>query len=213
MGDLLSQIGAILTNGFMIYLTMVFILLEASVLPDKIRAAMKNSPDTFHNLSKMADNVKRYLVLKTLISLATGLLITIWLIILKVDYALLWGLIAFLLNFVPSIGSIIAAIPAVILALVQLGPTAALFTALGYLVINVTIGNILEPRLMGQRLGLSTLVVFLSLIFWGWLLGPIGMLLSVPLTMLVKIILQSNEDTRWASILLGSESPPSSPQK
>ncbi len=213
MGDLLSQIGAILTNGFMIYLTMVFILLEASVLPDKIRAAMKNSPDTFHNLSKMADSVKRYLVLKTLISLVTGLLITIWLIILKVDYALLWGLIAFLLNFVPSIGSIIAAIPAVILALVQLGPTAALFTALGYLVINVTIGNILEPRLMGQRLGLSTLVVFLSLIFWGWLLGPIGMLLSVPLTMLVKIILQSNEDTRWASILLGSESPPSSPQK
>lgn len=207
MGDLLSQIGGILTNGFMIYLTMVFILLEASVLPAKIRAAMKNSPETFQNLSSVADNVKRYLFLKTMISLFTGLLITVWLLILKVDYALLWGLIAFLLNFVPNIGSIIAAVPAVILALLQLGPLSAFLTAVGYLAVNVIIGNIIEPRLMGQRLGLSTLVVFLSLIFWGWVLGPLGMLLSVPLTMLVKIILQSKEDTRWAAILLGSESP------
>jgi predicted PurR-regulated permease PerM len=208
MGDLLSQIGGILTNGFMIYLTTMFILLEASVLPAKIRAAMKNSPETYANLSNVADKVKHYLVLKTLISLATGILITIWLLILKVDYAILWGLIAFLLNFVPNIGSIIAGIPAVLLALLQLGPGTALLTALGYLVVNITIGSILEPRWMGQRLGLSTLVVFLSLIFWGWLLGPIGMLLSVPLTMLVKIILQSKEDTRWAAILLGSEIPP-----
>lgn len=214
IGDLLSQMGIILTNGFMIYLTMVFILLEASILPSKIKAALKNSPETYDNLSKIADNVKRYLALKTLLSLTTGILVTAWLMILNVDYAIVWGLVAFLLNFVPNIGSLIAAIPAVLLALLQFGPGIAILTALGYVVINVTIGNFIEPRLMGQRLGLSTLVVFLSLIFWGWVLGPMGMLLSVPLTMMVKIILQTHEDTRWVAILLGSESqPPQSKKK
>ncbi len=207
IGDLLSQMGAILTNGFMIYLTMVFILLEASILPSKIKAALKNTPETYENLSHIADHVKRYLALKTLLSLTTGILVTVWLMILNVDYAIVWGLIAFLLNFVPNIGSLIAAVPAVLLALLQLGPATALLTAFGYIVVNVTIGNFIEPRLMGQRLGLSTLVVFLSLIFWGWVLGPLGMLLSVPLTMVVKIILQSHEDTRWIAILLGSETP------
>jgi len=199
--------GAILTNGFMIYLTMVFILLEASILPSKIKAALKNTPETYENLSQIADHVKRYLALKTLLSLTTGVLITVWLTILNVDYAIVWGLIAFLLNFVPNIGSLIAAVPAVILALLQHGPATALLTAFGYIVVNISIGNFIEPRLMGQRLGLSTLVVFLSLIFWGWVLGPLGMLLSVPLTMVVKIILQSHEDTRWIAILLGSETP------
>ena len=210
IGDVLTQMGSILANSFIIYLIMVFILLEASVLPAKIQAALKNSPQTYENLAKVADSVKRYLALKTLISLLTGILVTIWLLILKVDYAVVWGLIAFLLNFVPNIGSLIAAIPAVLLALLQHGVTGALLAMLGYFIINNIIGNFVEPRVFGQRLGLSTLVVFLSLFFWGWVLGPIGMLLSVPLTMLVKIILQTHEDTRWVAILLGSE-PPSLP--
>ncbi len=206
--DLLSQLGGILTNGFLIFLTTVFILLEASILPAKIRAAMQQSPQTFDNLARMANDVKRYLAIKTAISLLTGLLITVWLIVLKVNYAVLWGLIAFLLNFVPTIGSLVAAVPAVLMALLQLGPGTALLTALGYLVINVVIGNFLEPRILGRHLGLSVLVVFLSLVFWGWILGPFGMLLAVPLTMLVKIILQSRPDTQWLATLLGSEKPP-----
>lgn len=206
--DLLSQLGSILTNGFLIFLTTVFILLEASILPAKIRAAMQQSPQTFENLARMADDVKRYLAIKTAISLLTGLLITVWLIALKVNYAVLWGLIAFLLNFVPTIGSLVAAVPAVLMALLQAGPGTALLTALGYLIINAVIGNFLEPRILGKHLGLSVLVVFLSLIFWGWILGPFGMLLAVPLTMLVKIILQSRPDTQWLATLLGSEKPP-----
>ena len=208
MGDLLSQLGSIVADGFLIYLTMVFILLEASILPGKIQAAMKKAPDTFNNLSTIAGDVKKYLAMKTAISLATGMIITTWLTILGVKYPILWGLIAFLLNFVPNIGSIIAAIPAVALAFVQLGMVPALLTALGYILVNVVIGNLIEPRLMGRRLGLSTLVVFLSLVFWGWVLGPMGMLLSVPLTMTLKIALQSHPDTRTFAILLGSDKPP-----
>jgi len=125
-----------------------------------------------------------------------------------VDYPLLWGLLAFLLNFVPNIGSIIAAIPAVIQVLVQLGFSAALVVAGGYLVINILIGTFIEPRYMGRGLGLSTLVVFLSLVFWGWVLGPVGMLLSVPLTITAKIALESHDGTRWVAIMLGPKVEP-----
>ena len=131
------------------------------------------------------------------------MLVTLWLWLLGVDHAQLWGVMAFLLNFVPNIGSIIAAVPAVLLALVQLGMGTALFVAAGYLVVNIVIGSVLEPRFMGRGLGLSTLVVFLSLVFWGWVLGPVGMLLSVPLTITVKLALDSSKDTRWLGILLG----------
>jgi predicted PurR-regulated permease PerM len=117
----------------------------------------------------------------------------------------LWGLLALLLNYIPNIGSILASVPAILLALIQLGVGKAVIVLVGYLVINIIIGNVLEPKIMGRGLGLSTLVVFLSLVFWGWVFGPVGMLLSVPLTMTVKIALDSNEDTRWISTLLGSE--------
>lgn len=212
IGVLLNQLGNIVADGFMIYLTMVFILLEASILPGKIKTVMKTSPEAFENLSSIAGNVKKYLAMKTALSLATGIIITIWLTLLGVKYPVVWGLIAFLLNFVPNIGSIIAAIPACALAFVQLGGQSAILAALGYIVVNVVIGNVIEPRMMGQRLGLSTLVVFLSLVFWGWVLGPMGMLLSVPLTMAVKIALQSHPDTRNFALLLGAENPPSPPQ-
>lgn len=165
---------------------------------------MQNNSEAFDNLAKVADNIKKYLAIKTAFSLVTGILVMSLLVILKVKYPIVWGLLAFLLNFVPAIGSIIAAIPATLLAFLQLGPSTALITALGFLVINIVIGNLIEPRLMGQRLGLSTLVVFLSLVFWGWVLGPMGMLLSVPLTMTIKIALESYKETRSFSLLLGS---------
>lgn len=208
VGDLVTQFGNLLTKAFLIYLTTIFILLEASILPSKIKVVMTGNPETFKNLSSIARDVKKYLAIKTVISLATGFLVTVWLTVLGVKYAVVWGLVAFLLNFVPNIGSIIAAIPACLLALVQLGIGSAVLSAIGYLVINMVIGNIIEPRVMGHRMGLSTLIVFLSLVFWGWVLGPVGMLLSVPLTMAVKIVLQSYPETRNLAILLGSENPP-----
>jgi len=145
--------------------------------------------------------------LKTWISLATGAVIATWLTLLGVEYPLLWGLLAFLLNYVPNIGSIIAAVPAIMMAFIQLGIGSALATAAGYLVVNIAVGSIIEPRVMGRGMGLSTLVVFLSLLFWGWALGPVGMVLSVPLTMILKIALESRDDTRWFAVLLGPEIP------
>ncbi|MHC5101413.1 MAG: AI-2E family transporter, partial [Planctomycetota bacterium] len=157
--NLLTQMGNILTKGFLIYLTTIFILLEASILPGKIKAAMTNNAGAFDNMAGIADDVKKYLAMKTAISFGTGVLITIWLIMLDVKYPVVWGLTAFLLNFVPNIGSIIAAVPPCILAFLQpeLGLGTLALTALGFLLVNVVIGNFIEPRLMGQRLGLSTL--------------------------------------------------------
>ena len=202
-----------LTNTFLILLTVIFILLEASSFPKKLRSVLDNPDTSMKGFQHFSENVKQYVVIKTASSLVTGGLVAIWLIVLGVDYPLLWGLLAFMLNYVPSIGSIIAAVPAVLLALIQLGPGVAMLTVAGYAVVNVVIGSIIEPRFMGKRLGLSALVVFLSLVFWGWVLGPVGMLLSVPLSMTVKIALDNNDDTRWIAVLLGPAQPPERPAR
>lgn len=207
VGGLLSGLGKVLSSTFLILITMIFIMLEISGFPAKLRAASDDPDRTLTNFSKIHENIKHYMALKTLISLGTGVCVTIILLLIGIDYPLLWGLLAFLLNYIPSIGSIIAAVPAVLLALIQFGGGTALLTAGGYLFVNVLFGNFIEPRVMGKGLGLSTLVVFLSLVFWGWILGPVGMLLSVPLTMAFKIALDSREETRWFAVLLGSDVP------
>ena len=203
--NLFTTLSNMLTNTVMIMLTVVFLLLEISSIPQKLDAAFRRPIESVEHINSFISSVNRYLTIKTAISLGTGLLVFIFLKILGLHHALLWGVLAFLLNYIPNIGSIIAAVPPVLLGLVQLGPWQALIIAGGFIAINVTIGNFIEPRYMGKRLGLSTLVVFLSLVFWGWVLGPVGMLLSVPLTMIVKIALASSEDTRWIAIMLGSE--------
>ncbi len=206
----LTGLSAVLTNSFLIFLTVLFILLEASGMPDKFRAAFKNPEKSLQGIKRFTTSVNRYLALKTIFSLATGIAVALWLMVLGVDYALLWGLTAFMLNYVPNIGSIIAAVPAVLMALIQLGAWSAALAGAGFLAVNLVIGSLLEPRFMGRGLGLSTLIVFLSLVFWGWVLGPVGMLLSVPLTMIFKIALESSEETRWLAVMLGSDtvSPP-----
>jgi predicted PurR-regulated permease PerM len=203
---LLTGLSSALTNGFLISFTVIFILLEASTFPTKLRSALAEPERSIPYFEKFVNNVQRYMAIKTWMSLLTAGIIIVWLFIIGVDYPILWGLLAFLLNYVPNIGSIIAAVPTVLLALLQLGPGSALLTAIGYLVVNTVIGNLLEPKVMGKGLGLSTLVVFLSLVFWGWVFGSIGMLLSVPLTMTIKIALDSGEETRWMSVLLGAGS-------
>ncbi len=204
-GKTLSGLSGALTNAFLILLTVIFILLEASGFPNKIRAGLKTPEKSLADFGKFTESVNRYLVLKTIFSLVTGLFIWVWLTVIGVDYAILWGVLAFLLNYVPNIGSIIAAVPAVLLALVQLGVLHSLLAALGFAIVNVVIGSIIEPRFMGHGLGLSALVVFLSLVFWGWVLGPVGMLLSVPLTMIMKIAFESNEQTYWLAVMLGGD--------
>jgi predicted PurR-regulated permease PerM len=202
--SMLSGLGKVLSNLFLILLTVIFILLEAATFQSKLYSTFGTSKNSMSYFNSFTSNINRYMVIKTWMSLATGLLVAIWLAVLKVDYPVLWGLLAFILNYVPNIGSIIAAVPAVLLAFIQIGPIHALLAAGGYIVFNVIIGNIIEPRYMGRGLGLSTLIVFLSLVFWGWVLGPVGMVLSIPLTMTLKIALSSSEETRWISSLLGS---------
>lgn len=199
---LLSGLTNVLANTALIVVTMIFILLEMSSFPAKAAAAFGGQSSG--GFRRFTESVRHYLALKTLISLATGVGVAVWLTILGVDYPLLWGLLAFLLNYVPNIGSLIAAVPAVLFAFIQKGTGTMMLVAIGYLVVNTVIANFIEPRVMGRGVGLSTLVVFLSLVFWGWILGPVGMLLSVPLTMVVKIALESTDDTRHIAILLGS---------
>ncbi|MCB1858409.1 MAG: AI-2E family transporter [Gammaproteobacteria bacterium] len=199
----LSSLSGLLTNAFLILLTVVFLLFESTDLPAKLRLILKDPERSYAHLNRVVEDIKRYMAIKSATSLLTGVLVGLMLTLIGVDYPLLWGVVAFFLNYVPNIGSLIAAIPAILLALVQLGSGAALWATAGYLIINNLVGNLIEPRFMGKGLGLSSLVVFLSLVFWGWVLGTIGMFLSVPLTMTLKIALDSREDTRWIAVLLG----------
>lgn len=202
VGSTLASFGNVMTNSVMILLTVIFILAENITFAEKLKLARGNA-NSQQWLSKFSDSVQGYLAIKAAISVATGLLIFIWLSIVGVDYAVLWGLLAFLLNFVPTVGSFIAAVPAVLLALVQLGLGPAGLTLGGFVAVNFLMGSALEPRLMGKGLDLSPLVVFVSLVLWGWVLGPVGMLLSIPLTIMIKIALETQPDTRWISIMLG----------
>jgi len=202
-GSTLASFGNVMTNAVMILLTVIFILAENMGFGEKLRLA-RGSDISQEWLTKFSESVHSYLAIKTAISLLTGLLIFIWLSILGVDYAVLWGLVAFLLNFVPTVGSFIAAVPAVLLATVQLGVFHAGLTLTGFVVVNLVMGNFVEPRWMGRGLNLSPLVVFVSLVLWGWVLGPVGMLLSIPLTIMIKIALENQEETRWIGVLLGS---------
>jgi AI-2 transport protein TqsA len=203
-GSFLSGLAGVFGNVFLVLLTFLFMLLEASGFPRKLLALSGGRPLLSEQANRIRDSINQYMTLKTVLSLLTGVLVAALNQLLGVDYPVLWGLLAFFFNFVPSIGSIIAAVPAVLLALIQTDLQTTLLMVAGYLVINVSIGNLLEPRIMGRGLGLSTLVVFLSLVFWGWVLGPIGMLLSVPLTMIVKVTLETFEQTRWIAVLLSA---------
>jgi len=204
VSSLLGSMSSMFSNAFLILLTVVFMLYEATDLPHKLCLMSDKGSSTLASLNRITRDIRRYMWIKTMTSLLTGVLVSVWLTWLQVDYPLLWGVVAFLFNFVPNIGSFLAAGPPTLQAYVQLGVDPTLYTILGFVVINLVVGNVLEPRIMGRGLGLSTLVVFLSLVFWGWVLGPVGMLLSIPLTMAAKITLEQNPASRWMAVLLSS---------
>jgi predicted PurR-regulated permease PerM len=197
----LKSLGSLLTHSFMIILTVTFMLMEISQFTTKLQQTNSN---TLAEVAKINDKIKHYILIKALTSAATGIMIAIILKIMGIHYAVLWGLLAFVLNFIPNIGSIIASVPALLMAIVQYDFTMVVGVGIVYLIVNIAIGSILEPRILGRGLGLSPLIIFLSLIFWGWILGPIGMLLSVPLTIMMKIALDTQPNTKWVATLLSS---------
>jgi predicted PurR-regulated permease PerM len=203
LGSLLSGLSNVFSNGLLILITVAFILLESGGFPGKLRAIVGPESGTMSRILKILADQRRYMVIKTWVSIGTGLPVAIGLALMGVNYAVLWGVLAFALNYVPNIGSLIAAIPPTMLALVQNSPGTAIGVAVLFLAVNFVIGYLIEPPAMGRGLGLSTLVVWVSLVFWGWVLGPVGMFLSVPLTMAFKILLEGSEETRWLAVLLG----------
>ena len=205
----IGRIAQFLSTTFLVFLIMAFMLSEATVFPKKFRYISGAPAGDEDRFTKIATEIQSYLGIKTVVSLATGLVLGIWAYALDLDFPVLLGMIAFLLNYIPTVGSIIAAIPAILLSVITFGALFhVILVAGGYIAVNIIVGNIIEPRWMGRSLGLSTLVVILSLLFWGWAWGPLGALLSVPLTVGVKILLENTEDLGWMAILL-DKGPPS----
>jgi AI-2 transport protein TqsA len=200
---LLRGLAGFMSMVFLVALITLFLLAEATGLPRKLRSLPGQADSDLHRFEQIVAEIQRYLAIKTLTSLSTGIIIGLFALAIGLDFPLFWGLSAFLLNYIPTIGSLVAAVPAVALALVQIGPGGAMVTATGYLVVNTVIGSLVEPAVMGRGLGLSPFVVLMSLLFWGWVWGAIGMLLSLPLTMVLKILLENSRDLAWVAVLLG----------
>jgi AI-2 transport protein TqsA len=208
--EVIQRVTSLISKSFVVMILMVFILTEAGAFPGKIRDILAAEGPDLGRFEHSTQEIQKYLGIKTLICLATGSLAGVLTWSFGLDFFILWGLVAFMFNYIPVIGSILAAIPAVFVALVQPeggGPLLALGVAVGYLLINVILGNFIEPLLLGRRFGLSTIFVLLSVLFWGWLWGPVGMFLSVPLTMIVKVMLDNTEDFRWISVAMGKTRP------
>lgn len=197
--------STLISKTFMVILLFVFMIIETNIFRQKVIYFSNLNSQNKIIVERFISDLKRYLAIKTISSLVTGILVWILLIFLNVPYAPIWGMVAFLLNYIPTIGSIIAAIPAILVALLLNGYICAFWVTLFYLIINISIGNFIEPKFLGDKLGLSTLVVILSLIFWGFVLGIGGMFLAVPLTMSVKIAMDSNPKTKFMSVLLSNK--------
>lgn len=201
----LGQLGGFMGNAFTIFFLVLFLLLELDSFSAKAKAIAINTNISTSYFNTIGNSIRNYLSIKTITSLLTGAIVWISLAILGLDYAIIWALIAFLLNYIPNIGSIIAAVPAVLFALIQLGFMGGLWTSIVFVAANMIVGNVVEPKMMGKGMGLSTFIVFASLLFWGFIFGTVGMFLSVPLTMTIKIMMEQSPKTKWMAVILGTE--------
>ncbi|SKA89162.1 Predicted PurR-regulated permease PerM [Prosthecobacter debontii] len=214
--DVMSRIGSMLGSTFgtlatvfaglvMILILMMFILIEATGTQRRLAAVRTSGGPDFSGLLRSVSDIQKYLGIKTLISALTGLLAGAWCWFFDLQYPLLWAILAFVFNYIPAVGSTAASIPAIVEALVQHGGGAAIGIAIGYGGINFALDNFVQPTLLGNRFGISALVVVLSVIFWGWLWGPLGMFLAVPLTMVMKVLLDNSEEFRWISVAMSQK--------
>ncbi|WP_457664659.1 AI-2E family transporter [Thiolapillus sp.] len=199
---LASRAGNQFSNLFLIFFTAAFILMESDRFAAKLQKIMADRGQNTDEIMAFVGKVKSYFLLKVKTSLLTGLWVLVVLWFYDIPYFVLWATLAFFLNFIPVIGSILAAIPPIVVAFLDQSLVTALWVGGWYLVINTVIGNVLEPSIMGKGLGMSALVIFLSMTFWGWVFGPAGMILSVPLTMGLQFLFSRYDETRWIALVL-----------
>ena len=207
--NVVNRFTSLASQTFFALIVMIFVLAESGSYAHKVTEVLKVRGPDLSRFRSISQDIQKYLGIKTAASAATGILATFTCVMFKIDFPLLWGLVAFLFNYVPAIGSILAGIPPVVLALILHGFWPAVGVMACYLIVNVSIGNFLEPMLLGERFGISTVIVILSVLFWGFIWGPVGMLLAVPLTMLVKVMLDNSSDLCWISALMGKHAPES----
>jgi len=200
-----SQVATFLSTAFIVIVITIFMLTEARMFGRRLTAICEARGPNFQRMMVAARDIQRYMGIKTLVSLVTGLLAGILCWAAGLDFYIFFGMLAFILNYIPVVGSIVAGVPPVILALMVYGGPSAIAVGAGYAGINIFLGNIIEPMLLGRRFGISTLVVVLAVLFWGWIWGPVGMLLAVPLTMILKVVLDNSADLRWLSVAIGKE--------
>ena len=194
-------------NVFLLILLMAFMMLEAVRYPEKLRVALASSPEALDRFAQFSDSIRGYVSINTIFGLVAAVLDTVLLLALGVDFAILWGVISFLFSFVPNFGFFAALLPPTLLALVQFGFTRSIGVIVGYVVMNFIVDNIIKPRFVGGRLDLSPLVVVLSLLFWGWLLGPMGALAAVPLSIGLRFLFENFEESRWLAHLMSDAGP------
>ncbi len=201
----ITGIGGVVGQIILLILVAAFILGETNSYPIKLKVVLSDPDVSLGNITVISKNIRYYLGIKTLTGLFAGTCVTIILLIMGIKFAIIWGILVLLMRYIPNIGSIIAAIPIFLFVLIQEGLDGVLYIGIGYSAINFIVGQIIEPKFFGKGMGLSTLAVFLSLVFWGWTLGDVGMLLAVPITMAMKISLETRENSRWMAVMLGSE--------
>lgn len=203
-----TRVLSFLATFVVVIVLTIFMLSEARGFSNRFGAIRDARGPNFSRMSGAMLDTQRYLGIKTIISLATGVLAGVLCWAAGLDFFLLWGILAFVMNFIPAVGSAIASIPPILLALISKdgGVADAVVVAGGYGLINMFLDNFVQPMLLGRRFGLSILVVVVCVLFWGWLWGLVGIVLAVPLTMILKVILDNSEEFRWVAVAIGQES-------
>jgi AI-2 transport protein TqsA len=200
--SLLAVIGNTIGQIFFTLLIFIFMLYTALSLPNLSGLGISAETGVLDQAISLTSNVRRYMTLTAFINLLVGIADGLLLWVMGVPYAVLWGIIAWVFGFIPAIGYWIALIPPVLLAYSLYGSRTAIIVFIGYAVINGTAANIISPRVLGKGLSISPLIIFISVFIWGWLLGAIGAILAIPLTMLIIAILESVPATRWVARLM-----------
>jgi predicted PurR-regulated permease PerM len=207
LGVILSGIAGFLSDLFLILGIMLFLLAEGPAMMNRLRSGVPEDNPQVARLTEVGRNVVRQFGLRAIVNLVTGAGVTLLLLVLGVDFPVLWGILTFFLSFVPYVGLVLAVAPAVVLALAEFGLSRAVLVIVGVVVINVLAENVLSPMMMGRGLNLSPTVVFLSFIFWAWLLGSPGAFLAVPITLFMVVMLDTFPETRWLARLMGARAP------